>query len=252
LTYLDWFKDTFKVDQTSLVKTLCRANASSLQTNNCYEYYISDFDIYLSSENEKLSLLKKHNDIIEAEKLALWEIAKTQSSFPTPCNAFDDTTLKAIKESLQEIEVQKEIIRKINKNIHLHFESCHWHPFQDHTLFYTFSVFKLPLIKFETNYWLGILPENFNCILQNNFFSLLKNREIPDSPSLLLTKLTTWVRIEYQHSPMSSILNLERTINSTLFQERITNFRIKERTLARQKIMDNWEIIYKPLHEREQ
>ena len=252
MTYFEWFRESFKIDQTLLIKSLISNSTqnTSIEIYNCFEYYISNYNILLKTEVEKDELFSKHFEVIRSEK------ANLKDCFPqTELNNYETyfsaNKVNEIKECIQEIEVQEEIIKKLNSNLRLFFDSCKWYPFINELLFQNFQLAGLPLIKYERNMWIGILPEKILYERQVKFFKLLNDFEVPDNSNLLITKLRTQINLLYSKQTINGPLtNINKPIVSTIGQKVDTFFKIKERRIARQKVLDDWSNKYIAMHQR--
>lgn len=242
--YLDWFNEFFLIDQTSLVKDLFLMNDRiPLEIYNCPEYYITGYDISFKSEADKDAFINKHVEIVQKEKTYLNELVKNEDCID-PEVFYSVEKLQKIKECITEIEIQIEILELIRQNLKNLFDSCKWFPFTNKILFDLFHFTKLPLVIQGNNYWLGVLPERIKYEPQNKFFSVLKAHELPNDYRLLMTKLRTWVDIEYKKaSDEESPINFDMAMSDI--------FVVNARKIARQRILDNWDNRYTAMHVRE-
>ncbi len=243
-TYFEWFNETFSIDQTNLVKNLISIdNSIPFTLYHCPDYYISNYDICLKNDETKDAFINKHIETIKKEKSYLQEIIQNDQQVDTE-SFFTSDKVQQIKECIQEIEIQTEILELIKQNLQTIFNSCKWFPFSNKTLFDIFNFAKLPLVACGNNYWVGVLPDKVKYERQKHFFSVLKTYELPDDTQLTITKLHTWVDIEYK----------KITINEPLtdFDKPVYDvFRIKARQIARQKVFDSWDKAYVAIHNRE-
>ena len=243
-TYFDWFKETFAIDQTNLVRNIISVdNSIPYMLYNTPEYYISNYDICLKNDEAKDEFINRHIDTIKKEKTYLKEIVQRDQQIEAE-NFFSIDKIQQIKECIQEIEIQTEILELINQNLQIVFTACKWFPFSNKKLFDIFNFVKLPLFACGNNYWIGVLPDKLKYEKQNHFFEVLKTYELPNDTELIITKLHTWVDIEYKKITINeSLIDFDKPVYDI--------FRTKARQIARQKVFDSWEKAYIALHNRE-
>lgn len=233
-TYFEWFQEKFSVDQSSLVNTLLKNNGTvSLQLYFCPEYYIEGFDIYIKDEEAKSELFQKHEERLDAEKKILFRLIQN-AEFQDANTFINESNLKKMKECIQEIEIQTEIINLINSKLHTVFSTCMWFPFNSRILFDIFYSIKMPLINYGSSYWIGILPDLKNYIRQKNFFECLQALEIPQDSNLILTKLKTElvnVNSKLKENDQEYIKNLYEEFKKNAIKD------------SKEKIFQSWDSI---------
>lgn len=223
-TYFQWFQESFSVDQTSLVQSLLFDNSNiRVQKFNCPEYYIDDFDIYIKDDTAKEELFQKHEERLGAEKKILFNLLQT-AEFQEASSFLTESRLKKIKECIQEIEIQTQVVEMIKSKLQTIISSCKWFPFNNKILFDILNSTRLPIISFGNNFWLGVLPEHKNYFRQNIFFESLRSYELPQDSNLILTKLKVNLegviqKINENEKDQSYINNLYAAFKKNIIKE---------------------------------
>lgn len=235
-TYIQWFQESFSLDQTSLVQSFLFDNSNvKIQKFNCPEYYIEDFDIYIKDDTAKEQLFQKHEERLEAEKKILFNLLQT-AEFQEASLFLTESRVKKMKECIQEIEIQTEVVQMIKSKLQTIFSSCKWFPFSNKNLFDILNSTRLPMISFGNSFWLGVLPEHKNYFRQKVFFESLRSCELPQDSNLILTKLKVSLesvikKINENEKDQSYINNLYVAFKKNTIKE------------ARDKAFQSWDSI---------